>query len=208
MVFDELQKSTTEMKVKTWATLSAARALYLQKRWVQSAELIDRVVGMTQDPRLRGFAHYLKGCANLQQGRLELAQQDWETVWIGHPLADRALWLSGQAQRLHQAPEKSPVVAGVLSFFPGLGHVYLEEYSIAFMALVWNGLFGWATYDAFHKRNYGVGSLLAVLELLWYSGTIYGAISGAYRYNRDVRLNALERLEEEAGLDIPFPDEA
>ena len=63
-------------------------------------------------------------------------------------------------------------------------------------------------YDAFRRRQWGVGALLAGLSLLWYSGTIYGAVDGAHRYNRDARLNFLEELDRGAGLDIAFPDPA
>ena len=93
-----------------------------------------------------------------------------------------------------------------VSLVPGLGHVYLGEYAIAITALAWNGLFGFATYDTLRQGNYGVGSLLAGLTLLWYSGTVYGAVSGAHRYNRDARLNFYDYLDAGAGLDPKFPD--
>ena len=99
----------------------------------------------------------------------------------------------------------TPLAAGLLSVVPGLGHLYLEEYSVGLTALAWNGLFGYAAYESFRHRRWGVGALLAALELLWYSGTIYGAVSGAERYNRDAVLNYLDRLDEDVGLDVAFP---
>jgi hypothetical protein len=121
-------------------------------------------------------------------------------------LHSQAQWLSKEIGK--PLPEKSPVLAGLLSVIPGLGHVYLEEYGIAVTALAWNGLFGYATWDTFQKGYHGAGTLLAALTLLWYSGTVYGAVSGAERYNRDARLNQLDALDRGAGLDIPFPDPA
>jgi len=38
--------------------------------------------------------------------------------------------------------------------------------------------------------------LLGSLESLWYIGTIFGAIGGAFKYNRDARQNALDEMRE------------
>lgn len=88
---------------------------------------------------------------------------------------------------------KSPVLAGVLSVVPGLGHLYIGDPLAALTALVWNGLFVVATCEALYKELYLIGSLVGILELLWYGGTIYGAVNLATRHNYSVR----ERLAKE-----------
>jgi hypothetical protein len=61
-------------------------------------------------------------------------------------------------------------------------------------ALAWNGLFSFALYESIRRDQLGVAVLLGALELLWYSGTIFGAVNGAQKYNRDTRREALEAL--------------
>ena len=40
----------------------------------------------------------------------------------------------------------------------------------------------------------GIAVMLGALELLWYSGTVFGAVNGAQKYNRDVQRDALDAL--------------
>jgi tetratricopeptide (TPR) repeat protein len=203
--FEDLLKLQPDPRISRWASLSIARAFYKRGMLQQSAGLLDELIPRLEDPDLRGQALYLSGCARLKIGEMKSARAAFEGVGADHQLAERALWLSEQIVRAEELPEKSPVLAGLLSIVPGLGHMYLGEYAVAITALCWNGVFGFATFDAFRRGHWGVGALVAAMELLWYSGTIYGAVSGAHRYNRDARLNFIDELEEGAGLDIPFP---
>lgn len=105
-------------------------------------------------------------------------------------------------------PQKSPALAGALSIVPGLGHFYLEEYSTGALAMVWNGAFIYALVDAIRDRNYGYAVLIGLLETIWYSGTIFGAVSGAHRFNRDARSivsDGLTRDIEQMRRPIPWP---
>jgi tetratricopeptide (TPR) repeat protein len=203
--FEDLLKVQPDPRIRSFAALSMARAFYKRGMLQQSAGVLDELIPRLDDPDLKGQALYLSGCARLKIGEVKSARAAFENISNDHQLAERGRWLSEQMVRAEDLPEKSPVLAGLLSIVPGLGHIYLGEYAVAFTALCWNGLFGFATYDGFRRGHYGVGALLAAMELLWYSGTIYGAVSGAHRYNRDARLNFYDELEEGAGLDIPFP---
>jgi predicted negative regulator of RcsB-dependent stress response len=207
-VFNQLANSAPEARLKSWAMFAKARALYLQDRYAQADQILDDMLKMDISNELRGNIYYLTGCTQVKAATFKDARLAFEKVAGGHGLAQPAAWLSKKMVEADDLPSKSPALAGILSLIPGLGHVYLGEYSIAITAFVWNGLFGYATYDAFRRKNYGIGAVLATMELLWYSGTIYGAASGAERFNRDARLNFLDELENGAGLDIPFPDPA
>ncbi|MBW1806954.1 MAG: tetratricopeptide repeat protein [Deltaproteobacteria bacterium] len=207
-IFNELARLAPEARLKSWAMLANARAFYLQDRYAQVDQLLDDLLKKDISDELRSNTHYLLGCNRLKTGTFNDAKLAFEKVAYEHELAQPAAWLSQKMIEADDLPRKSPALAGILSLIPGLGHVYLGEYSIAITALMWNGLFGYATYDAFRRRNYGIGAVLATMELLWYSGTIYGAVSGADRFNRDARLNFFDELNNGAGLDIKFPDPA
>jgi hypothetical protein len=96
---------------------------------------------------------------------------------------------------VEEAPQKSPLAAGLLSIVPGAGHLYLGEPGVAAAAFLWNGAFLWATVEAFRQHRPGLGVALASVESLFYGGAILGAVSGAQRHNRDARTLAAEGVE-------------
>jgi len=205
-IFAELARKTPGTRLGNWAILARARAFYLQGRLMQAWGVLDDISLAGTSDEMRGVKFYLKGCVQLKAESPAKAQRSFLSIAAVHPLAERASLLAARAQEALDLPLKSPVLAGLLSIVPGLGHVYLGEYSVALTAFMWNGLFGYAAYDAISRGYYGLGALAATLELLWYSGTIYGAVSGAERYNRDARMNFLDDLDNAAGLDVAFPD--
>lgn len=107
-----------------------------------------------------------------------------------------------------EIPSKSPTLAGVLSIVPGLGHFYIEEYAVGVVAMIWNGLFLYGTIDSILDKTYGQAAVLGILELVWYAGTIFGAIAGAERFNRDAETIVRDGLTEDIdalGKDVPWP---
>jgi len=184
------------------ARLLAARAWLRERRFDSARELLASLLD-DPDPVPRGGARYLAGCLALRQGRGDAAREHLLAIPHGHPLADRALGLADAALRLPSLPRKSPGLAGALSLVPGLGHLYLGEPGTGLLAFTVNGLFGFAAADSFQGGHIGAGTLLAAVALFLYSGTIYGAVEGAHRFNRDAERNFLDALETEAGLDLP-----
>ena len=84
---------------------------------------------------------------------------------------------------------KDPLLAGVLSMVPGLGHFYLGQWGVGATSLVWNGLFLFAAISAWLSGDFAVAAVLTVFELGWYAGGVFGAVAGAYRFNRDAVKN-------------------
>ncbi|MEW6188277.1 MAG: tetratricopeptide repeat protein [Thermodesulfobacteriota bacterium] len=88
-------------------------------------------------------------------------------------------------QKAQTLPYLSPATAGLLAaVLPGAGHWYLGRRQDALIAFSINGLFTWAAVSSFEQGNKGLGTLLAVIELAWYSGNIYSAVNSAHKYNR------------------------
>lgn len=115
----------------------------------------------------------------------------------GSPHARDAGDLRAAIAEAERTPRKSPVLAGVLSAaVPGLGIAYAGNLGAGAAALALNGLFAWATVDAFRDRRYGLGALLLVGESIWYGGAIFGAVAEAMRHNRDARDAALRGIDE------------
>jgi tetratricopeptide (TPR) repeat protein len=135
-------------------------------------------------------AHYLLGWALLTEGDGKAAMQAFASVTSLNGKGP----LTEAARNWSSLPRKSPVIAALLSVVPGAGHVYIGEPVVGLAALGWNGLFSFALYEAIRRDQVGIAVLLGALEMIWYTGTIFGAVSGAQKYNRDVRLQALDGL--------------
>ncbi len=90
---------------------------------------------------------------------------------------------------------KDPHTAGVLSaIVPGSGHLYLDRPRDALFAFLSNALLITGTVQAFREDISGLGAALAVIELGWYTGTIYSSVSLAHKHNRQVDQAWLDRL--------------
>jgi len=82
---------------------------------------------------------------------------------------------------------KSPETAGALSaLLPGAGQFYNERYRDGVYSFLLNTLFILAAYKAYESDNYGLGAILTLFEIGWYTGGIYGAVGGAHKVNRNL----------------------
>jgi len=89
---------------------------------------------------------------------------------------------------------KKPALAATLSVVPGLGYLYSGYPQTALSALLVNGMFMLGTYQAFNANNSGLGAIMGVFALGWYSGNIYGAYTTAERKNISLRNEYLARF--------------
>ena len=172
------------------ARLLDGRALYGLKRYADAVDLLQG------DPS--PYARWVTGWSHLEAWDFAAARKTFASLD------------TPRGRAMHKAlgthldlPYRSPVLAGVLSIVPGLGHAYLGMWGVAASAFLWNGAFAWGLVETFRGQQWGLFSLLAVLESVWYFGTIYGAVVGAERFDRDAILNELDRLA--AKLPPPGP---
>jgi hypothetical protein len=85
--------------------------------------------------------------------------------------------------------DKKPWIGGVLGLIPGLGYAYSGEYANAGRSLILNSLFIYGMVNTAENESWGAFAAISFFELTWYSGSIYGGIDAAHRYNQD-RLDA------------------
>jgi TM2 domain-containing membrane protein YozV len=174
------------------AELQRAYARYLAEDWSAAGGALDTwmVLFAPDAPGPdRARAAYLMGWVALERGNPKAARAAWEAE--AFPGQAR---LVASAKAIEELPYRSPLLAGLLSIVPGAGHLYIGQPGIAAAALAWNGLFAFGLYSSIHARQAGVAAVLGLFEALWYAGTIFGAIDGAQKFNRDARLNALDAL--------------
>ena len=84
---------------------------------------------------------------------------------------------------------------GLSALLPGAGHFYTGRMRDGSLALLLNGAFLAAGIEAVAAGNEAAAGLLFFFEAAWYSGSIYGAVNAAHKYNRDQEERWLQGLE-------------
>ncbi|MBI3330083.1 MAG: tetratricopeptide repeat protein [Nitrospinae bacterium] len=141
-------------------------------------------------------ARYRLGWSYLRARQWAEAVQAFEAVDPVHPLFPSAHSLTEAARQASELPHRSPALAGALSLvIPGTGHFYTGRFRDGVMALLLNGAFLAAGIEAVTAGNEAAAGLLFFFEAAWYSGSVYGAVNAAHKYNRDQEERWLRGLE-------------
>ena len=208
--FDRARKSLYDV-VRLYAGKPVAgRALFLigesyykQGMHEQAEAVFKRVVKEFPDSELKDAAVYRLGWTRLKENQWEKASETLKRVDQSNPLYVSAVNLSEQSLLGEELPLKDPTTAGVMAgVLPGLGHAYCERYRDGLISFMLNGLFIWATVEAFDHDRYALGGILGFLELGWYSGNIYSAVNCAHKHNRKVRDDFRKSLGDTLNLDL------
>ena len=157
--------------------------------WISAmlyAETLETAADRAGDATLRRFAAGARAADALLAGRADEARAA----------------VRGDADKLRlvedyaAGSDKSPTVGGLLGIVPGLGYAYSGEWSNMVRSMVLNGLFGWAMFECADREEWGLFAVTTFFELTWYTGSIYGGIDAAHRYNRERLENAAAALRD------------
>ena len=140
------------------------------------------------DPDARRFAARHAATLKVKQGDGDGALLALDALGDSEKSAREAV------DRWMNASRRSPAIGGWLGLIPGLGYAYSGEYANATRSAILNGLFIWIMTRCAHDDEWGAFALAAFFEFTWYSGSIYGGVDAAHRYNR--------RLDEQAEREI------
>jgi hypothetical protein len=106
--------------------------------------------------------------------------------------------------------DKKPFIGGLLGLFPGAGYWYSGETANGFRSLILNGLFMYGMAHTIQEEQWGALAIISFFEITWYSGSIYGGVDSAQRFNkdrRDILLNQVEgslSFEPDPGIMVPI----
>jgi len=196
-IFDGIIRTYPGTAVSEQALFMIAESYYMQEQFEEAERIYTRIVEKHPDSEIRNRAVYRLGWTLMQRNRWKDASQAFHRVDQASPLSRNAWELSRKSLLGEDLPSKDPVTAGVLAAaLPGLGHAYTNRYKDGIVAFLLNGLFIWAAYESFDKDLDVLGSILAFLEVGWYSGNIYSAVNSAHKYNRAVKNDFLRTLND------------
>lgn len=85
---------------------------------------------------------------------------------------------------------KNPTTAALLSaLVPGLGKVYVKEYTDGLIAFAATGLSVFLAVDSFNAGSKFKGWLFTGLSAFFYGGSIYGSAAAVQNYNAGIKIN-------------------
>ncbi len=100
--------------------------------------------------------------------------------------------------------DKSPKVGALWGLIPGAGYFYSGEYANGFRSLILNTIFLYGMAHTASEEQWGAFTVITFFELTWYSGSIYGGVDSANRYNKRRLEDAMREIE---GASYLRPDE-
>jgi len=171
---------------------------------------LNNLTMFTGDALVKDMAYYELGWIWLERPSFQLSFSENKSHAISYfnkvsPTRQNELKikeLANELQKYEVLSKKNPILAGSLSLVPGLGQLYCERYQDSATAFLLNIAFGLAAYEAFDHENYALGGLISTVGFGFYAGNIYGAVSSAHKYNRNVRRNFIESLKQRTKIHV------
>lgn len=124
------------------------------------------------------FARRRAAGLHLSTGDLDAARRELEQSPVDEERGLRAL------EDYAGGTDKNPALGAFLGLFPGAGYWYSGEVANGFRSLLLNSLFIFGMIDTADEEQWGAFAIISFFELTWYTGSIYGGVDAAHRYNR------------------------
>jgi len=205
---DGVAQRTADLDLRRAALFGAGRAYLLDGR----AELAKPRFRLLADDAgapesMRAEAAWLLAWGHFDAGELDDARGLFATIGEGSSeRRDAAQAMVRALDSRNNLPTKNPVFAATFAMIPGLGHIYLGEWMVGLASFGWNALFIFGAAAAWIQGLWGPAVILTLFEVGWYAGGIFGAVSGAFRHNRDVVRNWRDQLLAEYGGGRELPE--
>lgn len=160
------------------ALLQRGNNALTDKRWNEAEFYFQGLTQGTSQPVAR-FANRSLAVARLHQGNLTGARESLALSKEENQDGFKAI------DNYARGSDKSPRIGGLLGIIPGLGYAYSGEYQNAARSLILNSLFIFGMVNTADEDLWGPFAVISFFEVTWYSGSIYGGIDAAHRYNQD-----------------------
>lgn len=197
-LIDEYQD--TEYALQSY--LGASRAYVLLGRYDAALTSLNNLITIAPDQRIRDEAYYQKGWLYLEMGLWKRARENFTEISDKSKGQYNLGTLFQGIETRTPLKEKNPTTAGVLAIIPGAGHLYCGRPRDALISFLVNGVMIYAAYEAFDHDLDALGAIITLIELGFYTGNIYSAVSSAHKYNRDAKNQFLDYLKEQARINI------
>jgi tetratricopeptide (TPR) repeat protein len=160
------------------------------------------LIALTDDPLANDLAYYRAGWIYLDSAQWNRARSAFENIRPEKRDQFNIQPLLARMKKRVQLKQKNPKLAGILAVVPGAGHLYCGRYRDALTAFVVNGLFAWAAAESFDNDQAALGSLLTTAGLGFYTGSIFGSVSGARKFNQTQTRHFIDTLKREMKVSL------
>jgi hypothetical protein len=194
-IFQSLTKSSDDQldPVAVEAYFEMSRCYEQLKQPNQAILQLHNLIALSDDIQVTDRANYRIAWIYLEVADWAAARRALDQISPDSSLP--VTKLKAALSNSGEIPYKSPPLAGSLSIVPGMGQLYLGRYQDALVAFTVNAGVIWAACESFDKDLNALGVVLSMVGIGFYTGNIYGAVSGAHKYNRTQRRNFTEKLK-------------
>jgi TolA-binding protein/TM2 domain-containing membrane protein YozV len=190
--------NNSHLSIQSYLMISES---YLNQKAYGSAVItLHNLINITGDIQIKDEAHYRLGWVHIKMAEWNKARSYFAKISASNKEKYRLKALSAELDREKLIPQKNPGLAGALSVIPGAGQLYVGRYQDALIAFLINAGLILAAYESFDNELYALGGLITVLELGFYAGNIYGAVTSAHKYNRKATHQFIEHLKENSKI--------
>jgi len=157
---------------------------------------------VTDDTDLTDKVYYHLGWLYLESGDFVQARNAFSNISIANQTAYNTRDLDVDLSAHADIPQKNPITAGIFSIIPGGGYLYCGRYRDALTAFLINCALIYGAYESFDEALYAIGGMIAVVEVGFYAGNIYGGVSSAHKFNQRKKNEFGERLKKKFNPDF------
>jgi len=196
-MLDRAEESSTNL---TAAALLLRADSALERKDFQGADYyLEALSGCPAAADWKNYSSLRAAESRLRQGRFDEARTALDAY---SPRDERRL---AAVEGYVKGHDKSPELGGLLgAVLPGLGYAYSGEYGNATRSFVLNGIFIFGMARTARDESWGAFAGLSFFELAWYTGSIYGGVDAAYRFNQNRLENAVEDIRGNARFTPDF----
>ncbi len=163
---------------------------------------LHNLMNYSDDIDVRDEARYRIGWIYIESADWEEAQSYFQKISRQNHTKYQLTDLIRDLESAGDIRHKRPGVAGILAILPGGGYLYCNRPRDALFSFLLNGGLIYAAYEAFDNEMYALGGVIAFVEIGFYSGSIYGSISSAHKYNRDQDRKFVDRLKKNLKVNL------
>lgn len=203
--FQKVNDEYPEDEIGVKAYFKIGESFYRREDYYLAISKFRDFIRKYPEAKLSDEAQYLISWSHLKLYRWEKSAKGFSEVKTDSDFGILSQNLVMEVEKGETLPEKSPVLAGALStFLPGAGQVYCGRKRDGMAAFILNGIFIWGAVRSFELDNDAVGGLLTFIEVGWYSGNIYNAVSDAHKYNKKVKDDYIQQLGDKYQISLQF----
>lgn len=185
----------SEIQEESWLMLG--ECLAQQKNYTGAIQVLGELAEVSAQELVRNKARYRISWWWIELGYWEEAVKALDKLTVESQKLYGIERLKEEILSLEENNRRSSLAAGIMSgVMPGMGYAYCGRYNDALTAMVLNGILILTAAESFRKGHNALGTLVTMIELGVYTGTIYGSVNAAKTHNKRQNREFIQSLKQ------------